>query len=77
MKNIATRLQNKINNALERYNWFLNDKFTLPHPSLTFFLATLEEEGRSQGIRLENIRYRKKSRRPAYEDLTLENIPYC
>ena len=59
MKNITTRLQNRTKNTLERYNRYLNDKFKLPHLYLSKCLATLEEEGRNQVTRLENIGYGK------------------
>ena len=36
-------LQNRTNNALERYNRSFNDKFSSPHPSLLQFVTTIEE----------------------------------
>ena len=38
----------RTNNALERYNRRLNDKFRTPHPALPKFITTLEEESRYQ-----------------------------
>ena len=49
-------LQNRTNNALERYNRTLNDKFSSPHPSLLQFVTTVEEEAQFQVRRLDDIR---------------------
>ena len=49
-------LQNRTNNALERYNRSFNDKFSSPHPSLLQFVTTIEEESRFQVRRLNDIR---------------------
>ena len=49
-------LQNRTNIALERYNRTLNDKLSSPHPSLLQFVTTMEEEGRLQVRRLDDIR---------------------
>ena len=67
-------LQNRTNNALERYNRTMNEKFPVPHPSLKEFVTNLEKEGRDQAIRLENIR-RGTTKAPNYKDLTLDEIP--
>ena len=56
MKNITTRLLNRTNNPLERYNQSLNDKCVFPHQSLSKFEVTLEDENRNPITRLENIR---------------------
>ena len=41
-------LQNRTNNALERYNRRLNDVFPTAHPSLLLFVQTIEIEARYQ-----------------------------
>ena len=64
---------NRTDNALERYNQYLNDKVTLPYLDLCEFVAILEETGRNQVTRLEYIRY-GKTRTPNYKDLILDNI---
>ena len=69
-------LQNRTNNALERYNRTMNEKFPCPHPSLKLFVVTLEEEGRDQVTKLENIRYGKVVPLK-HQDLTIANIPDC
>ena len=74
IKKITTRLQNRANDILERYNRSLNDKFTFPQPTLSDFLAIFEKDW-IKVTRLENIRYGKK-RTPNYKDLTLNNIIY-
>ena len=75
MKKIITCLQNRTNNALERYNWSLNDKFILPNLYLREFVAMLKEESRNQVARFNNIRH-GKTRAPYYEDSNIDNIPY-
>ena len=69
-------LQNRTNNALERYNRTMNEKFPCLHPSLKLFIVTLEEEARDQVTTLENIRYGKVIA-PKHQDLTIANIPDC
>ena len=39
-------LANRTNNALERYNRSMNDKFPTPHPTLLVFVQTIELESR-------------------------------
>ena len=51
-----TEIQNRTNNALERYNRTLNDKLSSPHPLFIQFMTTIEEEAHEQVIRLHNIR---------------------
>ena len=75
MKKIITCLQNRTNNALERYNWFLNDKFTLPNLYLRESVAIFKEESRNLVARFDNIRH-GKTRVPNYEDSNIDNIPY-
>ena len=65
---------NKTNNALERYNRSINDKFTIPHPSLSGFVITLEEEARKEVTRSGDIIHGKR-REPNYKDLTLDKYP--
>ena len=50
------KLQNRTNNALERYNRTMNDKFPTPHPSAINFVNTIEKESRYQVQRLADIR---------------------
>jgi len=49
-------LQNRTNNALERYNCAINDLFPTPYPSLLLFVQTIESEAREQVQRLDDIR---------------------
>ena len=37
-------LENRTNNALERYNRPMNEKFPTPHPSLIVFIHSIELE---------------------------------
>ena len=69
-------LQNRTNNALERYNRTLNDKFSSPHPSLLQFVTTMEEEGRLQVRRLDDIR-NGKVEPPKNKGSTLFEPPLC
>ena len=39
-------LQNRTNNALERYNRTMNELFPTPHPSLLLFVQTIESQAR-------------------------------
>lgn len=65
-------IQNRTNNALERYNRTLNDKFSLPYPSLWKFLTSLEEEARYQVKILEDIRNGKVVAPKLKESTTFE-----
>ena len=69
-------LQNRTNNALERYNRTLNDKFSSPHPSLLQFVTTMEEESRFQVRRLDDIR-NGKVEPPKNKGSTLFEPPLC
>ena len=50
-------IQNRTNNALERYNRKMNKIFGLPHPSVALFIENIEIESRRQVIRLDDIRH--------------------
>ena len=53
-------LQNKTNNALERYNRTYSDLFpSTSHPSLPLWVITTEKEARRQVQRVEDIKYGK------------------
>ena len=67
-------LQIRTSNGLERYNRSINEKFPTPHPSLFQFVTTIEEEGRYQVQRLEDIRY-EKVKRLKLQGLSIEQIP--
>ena len=67
-------LQNRTNNALERYNCSLNDTFSSPHPSLLQFVTTIEEEARFQARRLDDIS-NGKVEPPKNKGLTLFESP--
>ena len=71
-------IQNRTNNALERYNCRMNDMFSSPHPALLHFVDTIEVEARSQVTKLDNIRNGHqgvvKSRR---KSVNIGVIPAC
>ena len=69
-------LQNRTNNALERYNREMNDKFTTPHPSLILFVQTIEIEGRYQVQRLQDITVGRIVP-DQLQDLTINEAPPC
>ena len=69
-------LQSRINNALERYNRTLNDKFSSPHSSLLKFVTTVEEEAQFQVRRLDDIR-NGKVEPPKLQGSTLFEPPLC
>ena len=69
-------LQNRTNNALERYNRSMNENFPLLHPTLKEFVSTLEKEGRNQVTRLEKIKH-GITEAPNYKDLTLDEVLDC
>ena len=53
-------LQNKTNNALERYNRTYSDLFpSKSYPSLPLWVITTEKEARRQVQRVEDIKYGK------------------
>ena len=70
------KLQNRTNNALEKYNGTMNEKILSTHPSLKLFVVTQEEETRNQVTKLENSRYGKVIA-PKHKELTIANIPDC
>ena len=69
-------IQNRTNNALERYNRSLNDKFSTPHPSPIEFVTTMEEESRLQEKRLNDIRC-GHVKPPKLQGSTLFEPPLC
>ena len=50
------KLMNRTNNALEKCNRRMNNKFPCAHPNVNVFVETLEEEGRQQSKRLDDTR---------------------
>ena len=67
-------LQNRTNNALERYNRAMNDLFPTPHPSLLLFVQTIESEAREQVQRMDDIRVGRVVPL-ALEELTINEVP--
>ena len=69
-------LENRTNNALERYNRSMNEKFPTPHPSLLVLVQTIELESREQVQRCENIR-RGRIKVPRLQETNIGPIPFC
>eukprot|EP00957_Ditylum_brightwellii_P079130 6018151-Ditylum_brightwellii.AAC.1 len=67
-------LQNRTNNALERYNCHLNEIFPKAHPDLPAFVTVLKEESNRVVMKLDQIR-NGKIPLPAYQEVNLLDIP--
>ena len=66
----------KGNNALERYNRVLNNKFPMPHPALALFVQIIDIEAQSQVQCLNDIRSGRIVP-PTLQETTINAIPLC
>ena len=68
-------LQNRTNNALERYNRRLNDVFPTAHPSLLLFVQTIEIEARYQFHRKQDATMGRVTAYPHQAEVTINAVP--
>ena len=67
-------LINRTNNPLERFNRFLNDAFSSPHPTMTEFVTTICKISQGYKEDLQNIQ-RKLKKRPLHKIPPVHSIP--
>ena len=69
-------LETRTNNALERYNRSMNDKFPTPYTSLPVVVQTIKLESYKQVKKCENI-CRGINQVPRIKETNIGLIPFC